>query len=193
MRTLAPVRQESGGEASSSKHASTERLRDATKQFEGILVRQVIESLQKATQQGRGGQATGGALYDSMVTDAFANAVMRAGGLGLSESLVRSLGGGTGTNGPQTGVSGAAAKKSPQASDAPSVPTTERRLSPGLKVASSGSDCILPSVVKTEVPTVPKVGAVGEEGTDELASELLAVGIGRKPAPTSPGGSDESQ
>lgn len=87
------------------------KVREAAKQFEGILLRQMVSELQKTAHLG-GGPQTGGQLYESLVSEALADAVERAGGLGLADSIARSMQARDGAPLPTRPV----AKKDPQAS-----------------------------------------------------------------------------
>ncbi len=75
----------SGGNAHADK-----RLEEASRQFEAVLLRQMLSSLGRAT-GGTSGQAGGSTIYGSMVVDAVADAVSRAGGLGLGSMLTKAL------------------------------------------------------------------------------------------------------
>lgn len=75
----------SGGNAQADK-----RLEEASRQFEAVLLRQMLSSLGRAT-GGTSGQAGGSTIYGSMVVDAVAEAVSRAGGLGLGSMLTKVL------------------------------------------------------------------------------------------------------
>jgi Rod binding domain-containing protein len=67
------------------------RIVKAARDFEAIFVRQMLRSLEKTTSIGSGHQASGAGTYGSMVVNAMADAVSGAGGLGLSEVLVKHL------------------------------------------------------------------------------------------------------
>ena len=75
----------SGGNAHADK-----RLEEASRQFEAVLLRQMLSSLGRAT-GGTSGQAGGSTIYGSMVVDAVADAVSQAGGLGLGSMLTKAL------------------------------------------------------------------------------------------------------
>ncbi|HLV64321.1 MAG TPA: hypothetical protein VKY73_00850 [Polyangiaceae bacterium] len=63
-------------------------LGDAARQFEAILLRRMLGALEKTTQLG-GGKSP--ALYGSMIVDAMADAIVRAGGLGFGAALEQTL------------------------------------------------------------------------------------------------------
>ncbi len=96
--------------------AGPARIRDAARQFEGILLRQMLSEMQKTTGIG-GAHAAGGQLYASLVTEALADAVLRAGGLGLTDRIAQALDG----SGQHRGENVAGAKKAPQDPAAPAV------------------------------------------------------------------------
>ena len=70
--------------------AESKRLGEAARQFEAVFVRQMLSSLEKATST-QGGKDAGSNLYGSMLADAVADAVSRAGGMGLASMLKHSL------------------------------------------------------------------------------------------------------
>ncbi len=65
------------------------RLRDATRDLEGILLRQLLRSSGAFD----GGSGPGSSVRADLFVNALADAVEQAGGLGLSDTLARSLGG----------------------------------------------------------------------------------------------------
>lgn len=69
--------------------AADARLRDATREMEGILLRQLLRSSGAFD----GGSGPGSSVRADLFVNALADAVERAGGLGLSDTLARSLGG----------------------------------------------------------------------------------------------------
>jgi Rod binding domain-containing protein len=80
--TAAPRHTPTGGES--------RKLDDATRQFEAVFLRQMLSSLERvATTQGK--REAGGNLYGSMLVDAVADAISRAGGIGIASMLKHSL------------------------------------------------------------------------------------------------------
>jgi Rod binding domain-containing protein len=80
--TLAPVLPEPADAAQKQK------LAEATKQFEAVLIRQMLTSLERTTQLSSGKGALGGSsAYSSMMVDALSDAIAQAGGLGLAKTL----------------------------------------------------------------------------------------------------------
>jgi peptidoglycan hydrolase FlgJ len=71
--------------------ADDPRIKEAATQFEAVLLRQMLSSLEKATSSSTGSQSTGGSIYGSMVVNTVADAIANAGGLGLASLLTKSL------------------------------------------------------------------------------------------------------
>ena len=66
--------------------------RHAAQEFEAIFLRKMLASMDKSSQMGGSKQASGAADgYSSMVVGALADAVAAAGGIGLRDSLLRSI------------------------------------------------------------------------------------------------------
>jgi flagellar protein FlgJ len=62
----------------------------AAREFEALLLRRVLESLQKTTKIG-GGESHANTAYQSMAVDALADGISRAGGLGLADLIAKTL------------------------------------------------------------------------------------------------------
>jgi peptidoglycan hydrolase FlgJ len=77
--------------APSATSGDDPRLKEAAVQFEAVFVRQMLASLEKAAGSPTGKQTTGGNIYGSMVVNSVADAVARAGGLGIASMLMKSL------------------------------------------------------------------------------------------------------
>jgi Rod binding domain-containing protein len=80
----------SSGLPSSSGPGESKGLDEAGRQFEAVFLRQILSSLERATGTQNGGKA-GSNLYGSMLVEAVADSVSRAGGIGLGAMLVHSL------------------------------------------------------------------------------------------------------
>lgn len=63
---------------------------EAARQFEALLLRNVLESLQKTTQLG-GRENQANSAYRSMAVEALADGIGAAGGIGLAELIARTL------------------------------------------------------------------------------------------------------
>ncbi len=82
INTLAPVKPEPADAAQKQK------LAEATKQFEAVLIRQMLSSLERTTQLSGSKTTLGGqSAYSSMMGDALSDAIAQAGGLGLAPTL----------------------------------------------------------------------------------------------------------
>jgi len=71
--------------------ADDPRIKEAAKQFEAVLLRQMLSCLEKTTSSSTGSQSPGGSIYGSMVVNTVADAIANAGGLGLASLLTKSL------------------------------------------------------------------------------------------------------
>lgn len=62
--------------------------KQAAKQFEAIILRQLLEPVMQPAMSGLGGsEGSGNSIYGYMLTDAMANQLAQGGGLGLSKML----------------------------------------------------------------------------------------------------------
>ena len=86
----AVVRLSDAGSSSTSAANDKKRLAEASRQFEAIFLRQMLACLERTTSVD-GKNVGGSALYGSMLVDAVADSVTRAGGIGLGSLLVKSL------------------------------------------------------------------------------------------------------
>jgi Rod binding domain-containing protein len=77
--------------AGKSDSAEDPRLKEAAAQFEAVLLRQMLQCLEKTTNSSTTGQSSGGSIYGSMVVNTVADAVARAGGLGLASVIAKSV------------------------------------------------------------------------------------------------------
>jgi murein DD-endopeptidase MepM/ murein hydrolase activator NlpD len=68
--------------------ANDERLRDAARSLESMLLRQIIE----ASGAFKGGEGPGSGVRADLFSGALADAVARSGGIGLADEIARSLG-----------------------------------------------------------------------------------------------------
>ncbi len=75
------------GLAPKKPSAASERLLGAAREFEAVFVRQLLA----ASNFGGAKAAGGGSGYQGMATDALADGIIRAGGLGLSEQIRRAM------------------------------------------------------------------------------------------------------
>ena len=67
-----------------------EKTLEAARQFEAMMLRHVLSSLEKTTSMG-GTKSGGNSTYKSMMVDALADGLAQAGGLGLSDLVAKML------------------------------------------------------------------------------------------------------
>jgi Rod binding domain-containing protein len=67
------------------------KIVDAARQFEALLLRRVLASLERTTKLGGSPASAGSSAYGSMVVEALSDAIAQAGGLGLAEDMARSM------------------------------------------------------------------------------------------------------
>jgi Rod binding domain-containing protein len=67
---------------------NAERLQQAARQFEAIMLKRMLSSLEKTTKLDSG---KGTSMYGSMIVDAMADAIVGSGGLGLSKMIEQTL------------------------------------------------------------------------------------------------------
>lgn len=67
------------------------RLREASHQFEAILLARVLKGLERTTHVTRQPLLGGGGQYGSMMVEALSDAIARSGGIGLGATLERGL------------------------------------------------------------------------------------------------------
>ena len=89
-------------EASAAKQQpqQAERLQQAAKQFEAMMLKRMLSSLEKTTKLDSG---KGTSMYGSMIVDAMADAIVGSGGLGLSKIIEQTLPGGNAKKGNDVG------------------------------------------------------------------------------------------
>ena len=85
-----------GGAVSSSAAPSSRQVRAAARQFEAIILRQLLTpAIEPLMSHGIGGKGAensgGGGVYGYLVTDVLANSLSQGGGLGLSRMLEKQL------------------------------------------------------------------------------------------------------
>ncbi|MEO0325569.1 MAG: hypothetical protein AAF447_21610, partial [Myxococcota bacterium] len=86
--SLAPV-------AANRPAEGTGQAEQAAKQFEGLLLQQLWQTLRKTvSSRAFGGAGAGGGTYFHFVDEAMSQGLVEAGGLGLQDQLTRALGGG---------------------------------------------------------------------------------------------------
>jgi Rod binding domain-containing protein len=84
MTPIAPVTHTTVGEKVSARELRIER---AAMEFEAILLRRMLAGLERTTHVGGAPTLGGAAQYGSMIVEALADALARAGGLGLAQLI----------------------------------------------------------------------------------------------------------
>jgi Rod binding domain-containing protein len=79
---------------------NAERLQHAARQFEAMMLKRMLSSLEKTTKLDSG---KGTSMYGSMIVDAMADAIVGSGGLGLSKIIEQTLPGGNAKKGNDVG------------------------------------------------------------------------------------------
>ena len=95
-RPLAAPALNSAGASAASAQTSSADLQKASRQFEAILVRQMIgpaiePMMSGGSLGGSEGSGSGGGVYAYMLTDVLSNSITAGGGLGLSAVISRQL------------------------------------------------------------------------------------------------------
>lgn len=111
----------------------SEQAVKAAREFESLLLRHVLKSLEKTTSIGAASQSS--STYRSMITDALADGIGQSGGLGLADLLARNLDSTLGNkkgiqDHVQDAVGVAAGRNFAQASEKPAVHTKEGKVAP---------------------------------------------------------------
>lgn len=109
--------------------AEDPRIKEAATQFEAVLLRQMLSSLEKTTNSSTGSKSTGGSIYGSMVVNTVADAIANAGGLGLASLLTKSL---------QTVASGAGSMSKPPALGSDLTPKSKLLLNAAQPLSVNG-------------------------------------------------------
>jgi flagellar protein FlgJ len=70
----------------------TARLKQAAQDFEAVFLRQMLSSLERTTKvSSQGSNLAGQGTYGSMIIDVVSEAVAKAGGLGLADTLAKAM------------------------------------------------------------------------------------------------------
>ena len=115
MKVLAPTPQAPQNLTPEQQHEAHKRAQVA-REFEGIFLRKMLSSLEKANKIGTSGEPSGaGDLYNTMMVGALADAVADKGGIGIADMILRSL--------PHASTTSTVEPKNPpQGPTAPAVP-----------------------------------------------------------------------
>ena len=88
----ASTRPQPGASPGAFSPSDLAKLKQAARDFESILLRDVLKTMRESSTQGKGLlSGTSQRLYQDMMDDEMAKAMARQGGLGLADMLVRSL------------------------------------------------------------------------------------------------------
>lgn len=90
------------------------KVREAALNFEGIMVRQLLQPLEKSLAGGMGGEGGASPMVGGMIVNSLSQSIIDGGGLGLADIIEESLRGAvvekvsstTGTKSPPTELSG---------------------------------------------------------------------------------------
>ena len=78
--------------AATPKAPPNPKLVEAAREFEGVFLRVVMSSLEKAANVGGPSSLSAGqSQYGSMIVDAMSDSISKSGGIGLADELVRDL------------------------------------------------------------------------------------------------------
>ncbi len=82
------------GEGTEAAELEQLRLREAAREFEGLLLEQMVKEMRKAVpKSGLLGDEPGQELFEEMLDGEFVRLMTRKGGIGIADYLTRSLGG----------------------------------------------------------------------------------------------------
>lgn len=74
-----------------ARTAEQEKIRDAALQFEQIMVRQLLQPLEKSMSQSMGGGGTSSPMIGGMIVNSLSQSVTDGGGLGLASVIEEAL------------------------------------------------------------------------------------------------------
>ncbi len=77
----------SGLDAPSTSAQNTAAIQQAAREFEAILLREMLKTIKDCGNLGSSASSSGQAIYGSMVVETVANTVSRAGGLGMADLI----------------------------------------------------------------------------------------------------------
>jgi len=86
--------------AAAGQPETPERLQQAARQFEAMMLKRMLSSLEKTTKLD---SSKGTSMYGSMIVDAMADAIVGSGGLGLSRMIEQAMPGGEAKKGNDVG------------------------------------------------------------------------------------------
>ena len=71
--------------------AGDRAVREAAQQFEKLLLRTMLKQMEKSIHVSGKSGAAGSSLYGSMMVDALADAMVKAGGVGFADKVAQSM------------------------------------------------------------------------------------------------------
>jgi Rod binding domain-containing protein len=77
--------------ATNSKVSDADKVAEVARQFEAVLLRQIMHDIRKPTLAHAEGDATANGIYADMINNQMADSISRSGGFGLAESLAAQL------------------------------------------------------------------------------------------------------
>jgi Rod binding domain-containing protein len=88
----APTSAVAGRDVGPAERREAHALEQAARDFEAVFLRQMLSSLERTTRvSSKGNAPSGQQAYGSMIVDAVADAVAKAGGLGVADMLAAAL------------------------------------------------------------------------------------------------------
>lgn len=78
--------------AANSQIAESEKVAEVSRQFEAVLLRQILQHAQKTHfKSSVAGEAMAGGIYQDLVTNQLADGISKSGGFGLAQTLSEQL------------------------------------------------------------------------------------------------------
>ena len=77
--------------AANTKISDTDKVAEVSRQFEAVLLRQIMQDIRKPVLAPAEGDATANGIYNDMINYQMADNLSRSGGIGLAKSLTSQL------------------------------------------------------------------------------------------------------
>jgi len=77
--------------AANTKISDTDKVAEVSRQFEAVLLRQIMQDIRKPVLAPAEGDATANGIYNDMINNQTAESITRSGGFGLAKSLAGQL------------------------------------------------------------------------------------------------------
>jgi flagellar protein FlgJ len=78
--------------AANSKLSDNEKVAEVSRQFEAVLLRQILQDIRKPVLASTESNSTTNGIYSDMINDQLADSISRSGAFGLARSLQSQLG-----------------------------------------------------------------------------------------------------